>query len=174
MASLVTVDRLTNANVYVDGVSFLGRAEEVEFAMPKAKMADHKGLGMFGTGEFPAGIDKLEAKIKWIAPTLTVVNAMSIFQSHQFQVRGSLESYTSQGRSAETPAVCLMTAQFKEIGPLNFKQHEQVDFPSSLVVYHCEMYLGGVQVLLYDLLANMYIVNGVDQLANFRANIGVI
>jgi len=42
------------------------------------------------------------------------------------------------------------------------------------VVYHCEYYLAGVQYLLYDVLANIYVVNGVDQLAGFRANIGTL
>ncbi len=67
MAGPVAVDRITNANIYIDGVGMLGRAEEVEVVWPKAKMADHKGLGMAGTAEFPAGIDKLEAKLKWIS-----------------------------------------------------------------------------------------------------------
>ena len=174
MASLINVTRITNANIYLDGVSFLGRAEEVELAFPKAKMVDHKGLGMVGTIEIPAGIDKLEAKIKWISVYDEVLQAVSIFQSHQFQIRADREVYTSQGRISEDSFVGLMTAQFKDGGPLNFKQHEQVDFPMTLVVYHCEYYLAGVQFLMYDAFSNQYIVNGDDQLAQFRANLGVL
>ena len=172
MAGPVAVDRITNANIYIDGVGMLGRAEEVEVVWPKAKMADHKGLGMAGTAEFPAGIDKLEAKLKWISLYPEVLSAMSIFASHQLQVRASKETYTSQGRTLELPVVLLMTAQFKDGGPLHFKHHEQVDFPTALVVYHCEYYVGGAQYLLYDVLSNLYVVNNVDQLANFRANLG--
>ena len=174
MANLIDVDRITNANIYMDGTSLLGRAEEVELAFPKAKMVDHKGLGMFGTAEFPAGIDKLEAKVKWISVYEQVMLGISIFQSPQFQVRASKEKYTSQGRTSEIPFIGLMTAQFKDGGPVNFKQHEQVDFPTTLVVYHCEYYLGGVQYLLYDVMSNIYVINGVDQLATFRANIGIL
>jgi uncharacterized protein len=172
--ALMNVQRVTNANIYLDGNSLLGRAEEIELAWPKAKMVDHKGLGMFGTAEFPAGIDKLEAKVKWSSIYSEVLQTISIFASHQFQVRASVEQYTSQGRTAELPFIGLMTAQFKDGGPLRFKQHEQVDFPTTLVVYHCEYYHGGVQYLLYDVLANIYVVNGVDQLAGFRANLGMI
>jgi P2 family phage contractile tail tube protein len=172
--SLMNINRVTNANIYLDGFSLLGRAEEVELAWPKAKMVDHKGLGMFGTAEFPAGIDKLETKIKWTSIYTEVLPAMSIFESHQFQIRASIENYTSQGRVSELPFIGLMTAQFKDGGPLNFKQHEQVDFPTTLVVYHCEYYVAGAQYLLYDVLSNIYVVNGVDQLIRFRANIGVL
>jgi len=171
---LINVQRVTNANIYLDGNSLLGRAEEVELAFPKAKMVDHKGLGMFGTAEFPVGIDKLEAKIKWASIYGEVLSTISIFRSHQFQIRASIEQYTSQGRTSEIPFVGLMTAQFKDGGPLNFKQHEQVDFPATLVVYHCEYYVQGVQYLLYDVLANMYLINGADQLAQFRANTGAL
>jgi uncharacterized protein len=168
---LINVNRVTNANIYLDGNSLLGRAEEVELAWPKAKMVDHKGLGMFGTAEFPSGIDKLESKIKWSSIYTEVLSAMSIFQAHQFQVRASIQQYTSQGLIAQLPFIGLMSAQFKDGGPLRFK-HEQVDFPTTLVVYHCEYYVSGVQYLLYDVLANLYVLNGVDQLAQFRANIG--
>jgi uncharacterized protein len=116
MAGPISVDRITNANIYIDGVGMLGRAEEVEVAWPKAKMADHKGLGMAGTAEFPAGIGKLEAKLKWISLCPEVLSAMSIFASHQLQVRASKETYTSQGRTLEVPVVLLMTAQFKDGG----------------------------------------------------------
>jgi len=170
--ALINVSRVVNANIYLDGASLLGRADEVELAWPKAKLTDHKGLGMFGTAEFPAGIDKLETKVKWASIYPEVLQTMSVFVSHQFQIRASIEQYTSQGRTAELPFVGLMTAQFKDGGPLNFKQHEQVDFPSTLTVYHCEYYVAGTQYLLYDVLANLYVVNGADQLANFRANIG--
>jgi uncharacterized protein len=172
--ALINISRVTNANIYLDGASLLGRADEVQLAWPKAKMVDHKGLGMAGTAEFPAGIDKLEARIKWSSIDSEVLVSLSIFQSHQVQIRASIEQYTSQGRTAEMPFVGLMTAQFKDGGPLTFRQHEQVDFPTTLVVYHCEYYVAGVQYLLYDVLANIYSINGIDQLAQFRANIGAI
>jgi hypothetical protein len=46
----LAVNRITNANVYLDGVGLLGRAEEIEVAKPKHKMVDHKGLGMARNG----------------------------------------------------------------------------------------------------------------------------
>ena len=31
----IAVNRITNANIYIDGVGLLGRAEEIEVAQPK-------------------------------------------------------------------------------------------------------------------------------------------
>jgi P2 family phage contractile tail tube protein len=169
----VSVNRITNANIYMDGVGLLGRAEAIQVAQPHHRMVDHKGLGMAGTAEFWAGVEKLEAKIKWAslyAEALTAVG--SPFLSHSFQVRGSVEQYTSQGRNAELPVVYLMTGIFKDAGGFFFRQHENVDTTSVIAVYHSELYLGGAQIHLYDVLANIYIVNGVDQLARFKTNLG--
>lgn len=169
----ISVNRITNANIYMDGVGLLGRAEEIEVAQPKHRMADHKGLGMAGTAEFWAGVDKLEAKIKWASLYPEALTAASSpFVAHSFQVRGNLEQYTSQGRSAELPVVYLMTGVFKDAGAFIFRQHENVESTSTVTVYHSELYVAGAQIHLYDVLANIYVVNGVDQLAQFRAHLG--
>ncbi|HUA36675.1 MAG TPA: phage major tail tube protein [Candidatus Binataceae bacterium] len=169
----IQINSLTNANVYIDGVNLLGRAQEIEIAQPKHRMIDYKGLGMAGTAELWAGVEKLESRIKWAsfdADALTI--AASPFQSHQFQTRGNLEQYTSQGRIAELPVVYLMTGVFKDAGSPAFRQHQMVETSSSISVYHCELYVAGVQIYLYDVFANIYVVGGVDQLANFRSNLG--
>ena len=55
---------------------------------------------------------------------------------------------------------------------MSFKLHEGVDTTSVISVYHSELYIGGSQIFLFDVLANIYVVNGVDQLGTFRANLG--
>ena len=169
----IQINSLTNANVYIDGVGLLGRAEEIEIPQPRHRMIDYKGLGMAGTTELWGGVDKLEAKIKWAsfdAETLTM--SASPFQTHSFQVRGSLEQYTSQGRSAQLPVVYLMTGVFKDAGSANLKHQQMVETNSTISVYHCELYVAGTQIYLYDVFANVYVVGGVDQLSTFRTNLG--
>ena len=84
----------------------------------------------------------------------------------------SLEQYTSQGRSAELPVVYLMTGIFKDAGNASFKHQSMVDTTSAISVYHCELYVSGTQIYLYDVFANLYVVGGVDQLSTFRTNLG--
>src|ERR1700732_3117540 len=167
----IQINALTNANVYIDGVGLLGRAEEVEIPQPRHRMIDYKGLGMAGTTELWGGVDKLEAKIKWSsfdAETLTM--SASPFQTHSFQARGNLEQYTSQGRTAQLPVVYLMTGIFKDAGSPTFLQHQMVETTSVVSIYHCELFVAGVQIYLYDVFANIYVVGGVDQLSTFRSD----
>ena len=106
--SKIKINKLTNANVYLNGVNLLGRAEEVQLPQIKHKMAEHKALGMVGSAEFFAGIDKLECKIKWNAlyPEVLLA-AASPFTAAMIQVRASLETYNGTGRVEEVPATAV-------------------------------------------------------------------
>ena len=61
----IEINRITNANIDVNGNSLLGRAEEIKLPDISAIMQEHKALGMVGKIELPAGFDKLEGEIKW-------------------------------------------------------------------------------------------------------------
>ncbi|MGP8440519.1 phage major tail tube protein [Paraburkholderia fungorum] len=61
----ITVNTIHNANIYLDGASLLGRADEFKLPKVKFKMVDHKAVGMIGTIKLPAGIEALEGEIKW-------------------------------------------------------------------------------------------------------------
>lgn len=167
------VNRLTNANIYVNGNSLLGKAEEVNLPSVKQKMSEHKALGMVGSVEFPSGIDKLEAKIKWNSFYADVMKLMgNPFSSLQIQVRASLENYTSAGRTGEVPVVCTMTASAKDFPMGNFKQHDNVEAETNFNVTYCKLEIDGDVVMEIDVLANIYKVDGTDVLANYRANTG--
>jgi len=171
--ALVNVNRITNANVYVNGVSLLGMAAEVTVPRPKAKLSEHKGLGMVGTLEVPSGLDKLEAKIKWQSLYLAAELTMSsIYQTRQYQVRANVETYSPMGLIAQTPAIWLLSGAVKDPGELVFKQHDNVEATTTLTVYAVTQVLAGVPVFIYDVFANIYVVDGVDQLAAYRANLG--
>lgn len=172
--SKISINRLTNANVYLNGTSLLGRAEEVNLPSIKHKMVEHKALGMVGVAEFFAGIEKMESKIKWNSFYPEVMkSAANPLQTVSIQVRSSLESYTSQGRTQEVPVVCYITAAHKDFPMGNFKQHDNVEVESNLSVYYCKLDINGETIMEIDVLANIYKVNGEDILAQYRANLGI-
>lgn len=171
--SKIAINRITNCNIYVDGGSLLGRAEEVNCPNPKFKMSEHKALGMFGSVEFPSGIDKMEAKIKWNSFYAEVLKkAANPFKAVSLQVRGSIENYTSGGRTGETPIVMFMTAQYKDFPGGNFKQHDNVELESNLSVTYFRQEIAGQVITEIDVLANIFKVDGVDMLATYRNNLG--
>lgn len=170
----IQVNRLTNANVYLNGNSLLGRAEEVNLPAIMHKMVEHKALGMVGTAEFFSGIDKMEATFKWNSFYADVMKATANpTKSVKLQVRSSLEVYTSEGRTEEQPVVCFFTAQFKSVPTGNFKQHDNVELQSTAAVYAMRLEINGEEIVEVDVLSNIFKVAGEDILATYRQNLGI-
>ena len=166
--------KITNANVYMNGASLLGRAEEVQCPVIKHKFTEFKALGLVGSPEFFSGIEKMEAKIKWNSFYDDVLGLVANpINAIQLQVRSSLETYTSSGRTAEQAVVCYMTATPKDFPLGNFKQHDNVEMETNFSITYCKLEIGGLPILEIDILANIYKVKGVDILAQYRANLGI-
>lgn len=171
--SKIKINRLTNANVYMDGNNLLGRAEEIQLPQIKHKMADHKALGMVGSAEFFAGIDKLECKIKWNALYPEVLKkAANPFLAVQIQARASLETYNNMGRLAEVPAVAYVSGTFKEFPLGNLKPQENAEYETTMSVNYAKLVVDGDEIFEIDVLENIYKVDGVDVLSTYRINIG--
>jgi hypothetical protein len=170
----LSIKKLTNANVYLDGASLLGKAEEISLPDLSGKMVEHKALGLVGVAEFWAGLEKMEAKIKWNSMYPDVMlKAANPTKAYKLQVRASLESHDSTGRTAQDPVVCYITGTFKKHPGGNFKQHDNVELENMLNVSYIKLEIAGAVIYEVDVLSNVYIVDGVDILAQYRSNLGI-
>jgi P2 family phage contractile tail tube protein len=68
--------------------------------------------------------------------------------------------------------VTFLTVAFKTLPAGKYKQHDNVELDSKFTAYYVKQVVGGINVVEIDVLANIAKVNGVDILANYRANIG--
>ena len=171
--SKIEINKLTNANVYMNGNNLLGRAEEVDLPQIKHKMAEHKALGMVGSAEFFAGIDKLECKIKWNALYPNVLKeCASPFNSVMIQVRASLETYNGTGRISEVPATAFIIGTFKEFPLGNIKPQENAEYETTMSVTYAKLIVDKVEVFEIDVLQNIYKVGMIDVLSKYKKNIG--
>jgi uncharacterized protein len=169
----LTISSLWNANVYVNGNDLLGRASEVEIPQPKRIVQDYKGLGMAGRIEIPVGWDKLEGTFKWTSfgpDVLTQIMSTSALAF--FSVLADIQVFSAAGEVAELPAIYNCTGFVHDPGSLAIKGQTNTEYSTKLIVWHAELYVAGLQVYLFDAMSNQFIVNGVDQLAVFRANVG--
>lgn len=171
--SKIEINKLTNANVYLDGKNLLGRAEEVQLPQIKHKMAEHKALGMIGSAEFFAGIEKLECKIKWNALYPDVLRTCANpFLASLIQVRASLETYNGQGRIKEVPATAFIMGTFKEFPLGNIKPGDNAEFETTMAVTYAKLIVDKQEIFEVDILQNIYKVGPLDMLTLFKKNIG--
>lgn len=170
----ILINKCTNANVYINDTSFLGRAEEVTLPDVSPKMVDHKALGMVGESELPAGLTKMSAKIKWNAIYPDVMKTThDVFTRVKLMIRTSIETYEGGSRVAQVPAIIFLTGIWKKSGGLSFKPQDNVEIENELNVLAYKMKVGDEEIVDIDVLSNRWSVNGVDQLETYRLNLGV-
>lgn len=169
----ITVNRLTNANVYVNGQSQLGKVEEINLPDITHMMAEHKALGQIAKFELFSGIDKMEATLKWNSFYADVLKDFADpRKALKLQVRSSLENYGSEGLNSEVPCVAYLTGTPKNFPAGNYKQHDNVEATSKMTIIYYKLEIDGKPVVEIDVMANIYMVDGVDLFATYRANIG--
>jgi len=172
---MIQINRLTNANIYVGGTNFIGRAEEVTTPDIKAIMQEHKGLGLVGNPKFFAGIESMEAKIKWNSLYQDAISLVSDFTSSvQIQARASLETYTTEGRIQEQAVVCYFTGTPTNIPTLGtLKPQDNAESESNFNVTYAKLVVGSDVIYEVDILNNIYTVAGNDILSRYRKNLGM-
>lgn len=169
----IEVNRICECNLYLNGISFLGRAESIDLPTLKTKMTEHKALGMIGTLEFPSGVDKLECKIKWNSfyPD-ALVSLADPFTYVPVMARGSVERWTGAGRTSQEALVVELTLGFKNVPLGKFKQHDNVELETEAACVYLRQTIGGVEIVEFDAMANIWRVAGVDVLDQYRTNLG--
>ncbi|UAY56264.1 phage major tail tube protein [Arachidicoccus terrestris] len=169
----ITTNKVTNCNIYMDGKSYMGRSEEVTLPDVMPKMADHKGLGMFGEAEVTAGLQKMSAKIKWNAIYPEVMRKThDFFNATNLTIRASIETWDGGSRVAQTPCIIFLRGTWKMAGGLGFKPQDNVEREDEMNVTAYKMEINGEEIVNIDVLANIWRVNGVDQLAQWRQILG--
>lgn len=170
---VVAIRRITNANVFMNGNTQLGKLEEFNLPDVEGLFSEHKALGMFGKLELPTGLDKMAADMKWNSLYDDAAKVYyNIFGAVQLQVRTSVEGYGGTGRNAQVPLVTTIVGQFRNLPFGKYKQHDNVELSSKFNIMAITQRYNGVELITIDVTANIYRVNGVDLLAQWKLNLG--
>ncbi|EAM6405827.1 phage major tail tube protein [Salmonella enterica] len=173
MTKKIARNIITNANIYLNGKNFLGRAEEVKLPDIATVVQEHKALGKIGKVELPYGFDKMEGEIKWngLYPEAAKLVA-NPFKVYQLQLRASVVRYAGSGRQDEVPLVVTLSVNFKKSPLGTFKQLEAPDLNSEYGCTYVKMMLDGEEIMELDVDNNIFRVDGQDMIADYNANIG--
>lgn len=97
---------LRNCNIFVDRVSQIGQASEIELPVPKEKMEELRNAGMVMPIEVSLGYDKLDMKFKLTAfsPQVLKLFGLKIGEVKEFMATGALVD--EDGRTHSAVAYC--------------------------------------------------------------------
>jgi P2 family phage contractile tail tube protein len=170
-----TRKKISNANVYVNGASLLGKVSEATMPDITIKQIDHAPLGQHGVTSLPVGFDKMEMTLKWTSFYNDVIASMADgYNSISGQLRSSQETYDAGGgRSAEESFVYFFRGRPTNLPTGSFKQHENAEGETKVALDYIKLEIAGSTQFEIDVVNNVYIVNGVDKLATYRANLGI-
>ena len=169
----IAINQIVNANVYINGNSQMGRANEVKIPDIEFETIEHKGLGLHGVIKLPAGTNAIEAEITWDSfyPDVRAV-LLNPYKNTQLMIRSNLQVFNAAGLAAEEPMVTVMNVSAAKIGGTGHKNKENAEFGDTLNVFSIKQTVAGKELLFIDVLANIYRVNGQDVLQKYRTNIG--
>jgi P2 family phage contractile tail tube protein len=167
------VNKLTNGNCYVDNKNFLGKADEIELPMLKVQTTDHNPLGLAGVVQYPTKMDKMEGKIKWNCFYSDVLKKFANpYKSLQLMFRGNLEGYVGSDRTTQDPYVLTMTINSKGVPGGSIKPGDNAEAETEFSATYMKLEIARQTIYEFDAVNNIFFVDGVDLLKEFRDNIG--
>ena len=170
----IEINRLLNANMYSEGKSLLGKVEEITVPSITAKDADVNVLGLQMTIKLPSGFEAMAGKVKFNAVYPDIIGEFgSPYVTRKVQVRGNLQTYTTEGLVSEVSAVIFMTIRFKTaISPFTFKVNDNIEQEADFNCSYYRLEIDGERMIEFDAFANLFFIRDQDQLAQYRINLG--
>lgn len=162
---------LKNFNLFVDGRGHAGEVDDLQLPTLAIIGEEYRGGGMDAPIDIDMGMEKLEATF-----TLPGSNkadlarfGLSDGQLTQVTARGALESAdgTSEG------VVVQMRGKVMRVEPGQWQGGQKSSWAYTVSLQYYKYEQGGEVIHEIDVLNMVRIVNGADQLAQQRANIGL-
>lgn len=166
-------ESIINFAVYENAVEYYGMAE---VTLPEITnlTAEVTGAGISGTFESVV-LGHLEAMTLTLNFRTLVKDAVTLSEprDHTIDLRAAQQSKdTVSGRTVVTPVKHVLVVKPKKLSPGKLAPASAADASGEYAVTYWATYIDGKKLLEIDILNFIYIVNGVDYLAEVRTALG--
>jgi P2 family phage contractile tail tube protein len=164
-------DILKNMNLFVDGMGYAGNVEELTPPKLTMKTEEFRNGGMDAPVEIEMGMDKLEASFSLTKYDADVLKLFGLAPGNtkQLTFRGSIASEDG----AEKPVIIQMQGMLKEVDMGSWKPGDKATLKIAVAVRYYKHTIDGLVVHEIDVPNMIRTVNGNDQLAVTRKNLGM-
>ncbi len=171
----IKINRLIGANIYADGNSLLGKSGVTTLPDITYTTSEHNALGLIGVPQFFSGVEAVQAQISWLSYYDDVMKKVANpFSPISIQVRGSVANYTSSGLTQQVPCVFFLkgTPSNFPLGTINPRENPEIQSTFNCTYVRVEW--NGRTIFELDILSNILKIDGVDILAEYNKNIGLM
>ena len=93
---------------------------------------------------------------------------------HHIEIRGNIQQLDAGSGKFVNKAVKIVAKSMpKKIGIGKFEAGKKMEPETELELYYYKLWIGGRELVELDKLNFIFVLNGVDQLAEVRANLGM-
>ncbi len=161
---------LKNFSLFVDGRGYAGLVEELTVPKLSLKMDDLYSGGMDAPIDLEMGMEKLECDFTLSEYNTDVINQFGLRDGAQvpLTLRGGIDD-----ENGVTPVVITLRGAWKEADLGSWKAGEKAPLKVGVTLRYYKLEIGGSTLVEVDVPNMVRSINGVDQLADMRAAIGI-
>ncbi|MQU22129.1 phage major tail tube protein [Pseudomonas helleri] len=162
---------LFNTNLFVDGTSFAG--DVPSFTPPKVtlKTEEFRGGGMAGPIELAMGVEKMEGSF---VTTGMRRESLKFFGLADGTACNAVFRGSFRGQKGQTRAViATVRGMLKEVDLGDWKAGDKAEIKHTMAVSYYKLEVDGRLMYEIDMVNAVLVIDGVDQLASMRADLGL-
>lgn len=162
---------LKNFTVVVDGRGYAGKAEEVKLPKLTIKTEEYRGGGMDMPVKIDMGMEAMETELTFLEYNEEVFKLFGLrsLAPVQLTLRGALDD--EQGNL--TGVTVNLRGKWEELDFGSWKIGDKATLKVKVTLTYYKLNMGNVDLIEIDAQNMIRIINGVDQLAEVRALLGV-
>lgn len=163
--------KLKNFNVFANGVSHIHQVPEVALPKIAAMVQAYRGGGMLGELDMDMGLQKMEMETTFGGLPVTVLAQMGLIGVAGAMLRFA-GAYQEEAQGVVTAAELVVRGKHVELDPGTAKTGDDTAWKLKSTVSYLKWTINAAVVVEIDILNNIYVVGGVDRMAQIRAAIG--
>lgn len=163
---------LRKFNTFIDGVSFIGECQELKLPKIAMKTEEYRGAGMQGSVKLLKGLEALEMESTYNSPIKEIVATFGA-ETHDAALIRWMGSYSREDTGEAQAIEITMRGRHNELDGGDAKAGDNGSFKVKSDLTYYKQVVDGVVWLEIDVVHDIFIVMGVDRLAQHRANVGL-
>ena len=166
--------KLKHGNIFMDGENWIGVAEDFTPAKLSQKFEAYRGGGMMGAANIHMGLEDgaLDTSFTFGGAEAAIVKRMGLAKIDGVALRFA-GSFQRDDTGEIVSVEIVQRGRFKELDRGTFKSGDNTQSKVSMVNTYYKETMNGVVLCEIDLLNMIWIVNGVDLMAEHRKAIGL-